>query len=56
MKGFEYQKQGLGYCLIEVVTNCPSNMKMSALAANEFVEQHMLPYYPLGDIKTPEEK
>lgn len=56
MKGFEYQKQGLGYCLIEVVTNCPSNMKMSALAANEFVEQHMLPYYPLGDIKTPEGK
>lgn len=55
-KAFEYQKQGLGYCLIEVVTNCPSNMKMSALAANEFVEQHMLPYYPLGDIKTPEGK
>ncbi len=55
-KAFEYQKQGLGYCLIEVVTNCPSNMKMSALAANDFVEQNMLPFYPLGDIKTPEGK
>ena len=53
---FEYQKQGLGFCLVEVVTNCPSNLKISAVAANEFVDKEMLPYYPLGDIKTPEEK
>lgn len=53
---FEYQKQGLGYCLVEVVTNCPSNLKISAVAANEFVDKEMLPYYPLGDIKTPEGK
>ncbi len=56
IKAFEYQKQGLGFCLVEVVTNCPSNMKMSALAANEFVDKNMLPFYPLGDIKTPEGK
>ncbi len=53
---FEYQKQGLGFCLVEVVTNCPSNMKMSAVQANDFVNNEMLPYYPLGDIKTPEGK
>ncbi len=53
---FEYQKQGLGFCLVEVVTNCPSNLKISAVAANEFVDKEMLPYYPLGDIKTPEGK
>ncbi len=28
-QALDYQKQGLGYCLIEVVTNCPSNMKVS---------------------------
>ena len=49
----EYQKQKLGFCMIEVVTNCPSNMKMSATQANEFVDKEMLPFYPLGDIKVP---
>ncbi len=52
----EYQKKGLGYCLVEIVTNCPSNMKCTALVANKFVEEKMIPFYPLGDIKVPEVK
>lgn len=52
----EYQKKGLGYCLVEIVTNCPSNMKTTALVANKFVEEKMIPFYPLGDIKVPEVK
>ncbi len=55
-QGLEYQKKGLGYCMIEVVSNCPSNLKISALEANKFVENEMLPFYPLGDIKVPEVK
>lgn len=53
---FEYQKQGLGYCLVEIVSNCPSNMKMTPLEANKFVEEKMIPFYPLGDLKKPEVK
>lgn len=53
---FEYQKRGLGFCLIEIVTNCPSNWKMEPLESNKFVEEKMIPYYPLGDIKKPEVK
>ena len=53
-KAFEYQKQGLGFCMVEVVTNCPSNMKMSPLEANEFVDKTMIEFYKLGDIKVPE--
>ena len=56
LKAFEYQKQKLGFCLIEVVSNCPSNLKMTAVQANEFVRNTMIPNYPLGDIKTPEGK
>ncbi len=52
----EYQKKGLGYCLVEIVSNCPSNLKISALDANKFVEEKMIPFYPLGDIKVPEVK
>ncbi|MFA6570411.1 MAG: thiamine pyrophosphate-dependent enzyme [Bacteroidota bacterium] len=55
-KAFEYQKQGLGYCLVEVVSNCPSNMKMTPLESNKFVEEQMIPFYPLGDLKVPEGK
>lgn len=55
-QAFEYQKKGLGFCLIEVVTNCPSNLKISAVEANKFVEEKMLDYYKLGDIKVPEGK
>lgn len=53
---FEYQKKGLGFCLIEIVTNCPSNWKMEPLESNKFVADKMIPYYPLGDIKKPEGK
>ncbi|MDR0927618.1 MAG: 2-oxoglutarate oxidoreductase [Ignavibacteria bacterium] len=48
-----YQKQGLGFCMVEVVTNCPSNMKTTANKANDFVDNEMIPFYPLGDIKVP---
>ena len=52
----EYQQKGLGFCMIEVVSNCPSNWKMTPVESNKFVEEQMIPYYPLGDIKVPEVK
>jgi len=52
-KAFEYQKQKLGFCMIEIVGNCPSNWKMTPLESNKFVEEKMIPYYPLGDLKVP---
>jgi 2-oxoglutarate ferredoxin oxidoreductase subunit beta len=55
-RGLEYQKKNLGFCLVEVVSNCPSNLKMTPLESNEFVANQMIPFYPLGDIKVPEVK
>ncbi len=55
-KALEYQKQGLGFCLVEIVANCPSNWKMTPLQSNKFVDEKMIPFYPLGDIKVPEGK
>ncbi|MCL2040204.1 MAG: thiamine pyrophosphate-dependent enzyme [Bacteroidetes bacterium] len=52
-KAIEYQQQELGFCMVEVVTNCPSNLKTTAVKANEFVDKEMIPFYPLGDIKVP---
>lgn len=55
-KALEYQKQGLGFCMVEIVSNCPSNWKMTPKQSNQFVEEKMIPFYPLGDIKVPEGK
>ncbi|ROL58835.1 2-oxoglutarate oxidoreductase, partial [Bacteroidetes/Chlorobi group bacterium ChocPot_Mid] len=55
-KAIRYQQQGLGTCLVEVVSNCPSNWKMTPLESNKFVEESMIPFYPLGDLKVPEGK
>jgi 2-oxoglutarate ferredoxin oxidoreductase subunit beta len=42
---------GLGYSLVEVVSNCPTNWGLSPIDSLKFVEEKMLPYYPLGDYK-----
>lgn len=55
-QALEYQKKGLGFCLVEVVSNCPSNLRMTPLQSNKFVEESMIPFYNLGDIKVPEGK
>lgn len=54
-KAFEYQKEQKGFCLVEFVANCPSNWKMSPIESYEWTKEHMFEYYPLGDIKVPEE-
>jgi 2-oxoglutarate/2-oxoacid ferredoxin oxidoreductase subunit beta len=52
-KAFEYQKQKKGTCFIEIVSNCPSNWKMTPLQSNKWLEENMLTFYKLGDIKAP---
>jgi Pyruvate:ferredoxin oxidoreductase and related 2-oxoacid:ferredoxin oxidoreductases, beta subunit len=54
-KSFQYQKLNKGTCLIEIVSNCPSGWKMTPVQSNKWMEENMFPYYPLGDLKTPEE-
>lgn len=54
LKAFEYQKLKKGTCFIEVVSNCPSNWKMNPVESNKWLDENMLPFYPLGDIKVPD--
>jgi 2-oxoglutarate ferredoxin oxidoreductase subunit beta len=54
-KAVEYQKLDRGTCFIEIVSNCPSGWKMTPVQSNKWMEENMFPYYPLGDLKTPEE-
>jgi len=48
---FKVQEAGLGYSLVEVLSNCPTNWGMTPVESLKWVEENMIPYYPLGDYK-----
>ena len=50
-KAFRNQVEGKGFSLIEVVSTCPTNWGKTPQAALEWLEENMLPYYPLGVYK-----
>ncbi len=51
-KALQIQKEGnKGACFIEVVSNCNSGWKLPPVKANEWMEENMFPFYPLGDLK-----
>ena len=50
-KAFQNQIEGKGFSLIEVVSTCPTNWGMTPTNALKWLEENMLPYYPLGVYK-----
>ena len=50
-KAFEYSMQGKGANLVEIVSTCNTNWRMSPDKANKWMEENMVPFYPLGDLK-----
>lgn len=50
-KAFENSLAGLGTSVVEVVGTCNSGWKLTPDQANKWMEQNMLPFYPLGDLK-----
>ena len=50
-KAFENQINGKGFSLVEVVSSCPTNWGKTPVDALKWLEENMLPYYPLGVYK-----
>ena len=50
-KAFQNQLEGKGFSLVEVVSTCPTNWGMTPEKALTWLEENMLPYYPLGVYK-----
>lgn len=48
---FETQARGLGFSLVELLSTCPTNWGLSPVEALRWVEEHMIPVYPLEDFK-----
>lgn len=53
-KAFKLQIDGVCFSLIEVVSTCPTGWGMQPHEAMHWLEENMLPYYPVGDVKNPE--
>ena len=50
-KAFRYQVEGKGFSMIEVLSTCPTNWGMAPVDALNWLEENMIPQYPLGVFK-----
>lgn len=48
---FETQKRGLGFSMVELLSSCPTNWNLSPSDALHWIEEKMVPVYPLNDFK-----
>ncbi len=55
-QAFQYQLENRCFSLVEVVSTCPTNWGMTPQEAIKWAEEVLLPYYPLGDLKTPHDQ
>lgn len=50
-KAFELQVKGLGFTMVEVLGNCPTNWGITPSEGNAYVMGEMLQAFPLGEFK-----
>jgi len=48
---FKVQQARLGFSMVELLSTCCTNWKMDPVESLEWLKEHMIPYYPLGDHK-----
>ncbi len=52
-RAFEVQLAGGGFAMVELLAACPINLKLPPVDALKWVEENMVRYYPLGELKSP---
>jgi 2-oxoglutarate ferredoxin oxidoreductase subunit beta len=50
-KAFQVQAAGLGFSIVEVLSSCPTNWGIDPLKSLKWIEEKMIPQYPLGNFK-----
>ncbi len=56
-KAFQNSIDGKGTSIVEFVSHCNTNWKMTPVQSNVWMEEHMFAKYPLGDLKdTPKKR
>lgn len=51
---FETQAKGLGFSIVEVLSTCPTNWGMSPVDSLDWLKENMIPYFPLGNFRSPQ--
>ena len=51
-KAFEAQIDGKGFSMVEILSTCPINWGMTPVQSLKWLEENMIPNYPLGEFKT----
>lgn len=54
-RAFECQIQGKGFAIVEVLSTCPTNWGKTPVNALKWLEENMIPYYPLQNFRDFEE-
>lgn len=47
-KALQCQLDGKGFSMVEILSTCPTNWGMTPVAAQKWLVDNMIPYYPLG--------
>lgn len=55
-KAFETQARGLGFSMVEILSTCPTNWGLNPVDAMKWMEENMIPNYPLGEFKVKEDR
>ncbi|NLV35452.1 MAG: 2-oxoglutarate oxidoreductase [Clostridiaceae bacterium] len=50
-KAFQVQQAGLGFSIVEVLSSCPTNWGIDPTKSLKWIEEKMIPQYPLGNFK-----
>jgi 2-oxoglutarate ferredoxin oxidoreductase subunit beta len=53
-QAFKLQKDEVGFAIVEILCACPTNLHLSPVEALAWLSENMVPYYPLGYIKSPQ--
>jgi 2-oxoisovalerate ferredoxin oxidoreductase beta subunit len=53
-KALRLQVEGRGFALVEILSECPTHLKLTPEEAENWVEENMLPIFPLGVYKDEE--
>ena len=55
-KAFEMQMNGIGFTMVEILSPCPTGWHVDTVEALKWLDEKMLPVFPLVEFKKPKEE
>lgn len=50
-KALQYNKEGKGFTIVELLSTCPTNWGMTAVDSLKWAKEKMVPYFPIGKLR-----